>query len=130
MLIPLARLLSLTVLLSLQGCFYLVEEGKGGVAERFTVPGNYGYLSKRIQHCEAIINEHSLLSKPRSYPALYREARIMLTESRRLYKAEYYQQAEAVLEPVERVLHLMQEGLHVRAASALCQQRPDGEVCL
>ena len=120
-------LLSLTLL---QGCFYLVEEGKGGVAERFPVPQPHGRLSQRLQQCEATMSVHNLHGKPQLHPALYQQVEMRLTESRRLFKAEYYPQAEFMLEPVEVILQLMNEGLHLQATQHLCQFNGHQEICL
>ncbi len=114
----------------LQGCFYLVEEGKGGVAERFPIPSQDWSLSQRLHRCEAALTEHSLHGQVELYPALYRETQTLLMQSRRLYKAEFYPQAELALEPVEQVLHLMQQGLYLKAVNQLCHDNPKREVCL
>lgn len=126
----LLRLLILVLILPLQGCFYMVEEGKGGVAERFPIPAQHLTLSQRLMRCEAAISAHHLQGKTERYPALYRETLTMLTESRRLFKAEFYPQAELRLEPVEQVLQLMQSDMHLQAVGRLCQDTPNREICL
>lgn len=114
----------------IQGCFYMVEEGKGGVAERFPIPKNHWQLSKRLHQCEVTLTSHDLYGKADRYPALYQQTQRLLTESRRLFKAEYYQQAELALEPVEKILKLMQQGLHEKAESRFCNLNGNREVCL
>lgn len=126
----LKRLLILTLALVLSGCFYMVEEGKGGVAERFPIPSHDRTLSDRLHRCEAALTDHELEGITDHYPALYRETQMRLTESRRLYKAEFYQQADLVLQPVEQVLRMMQKGLYGRAVSQLCEERTSKELCL
>lgn len=126
----LIRIFMLCPLLSLGGCFYLVPEGKGGVAERFPIPERPFTLSERIDRSETVLTELQLQSSRGSYPALYREVEMQLIESRRLLNAEFNQQAVLVLEPVEQLLYLMQQGFHLRAASQLCHQKPSQEVCL
>ena len=124
------RLIFLLIPLALSGCFYMVEQGKGGVAERYPIPSHDWSIAKRIHKCEAAFTEHELQGKTNRYPALYKATAVLLTESRRLYKAEYYQQAELALEPVEHVLQLMHKNLHVKAAHQLCTHKPTREVCL
>lgn len=121
--------LILSLLLN-QGCFYMVEEGKGGVAERFPIPQEHWHLSQRLHECEAAITEQSLYGKAQLHPALYQQTQKLLTESRRLFKAEYYQQAELTLEPVETVLKLMHQNMHIKAVKHLCQSNAIQEVCL
>lgn len=122
-------LLLVSLLLS-QGCFYLVEEGKGGVAERFPIPREQWQLSQRLYQCEAAMTEHNLQGKAQLYPALYQHIQMRLMESRRLFKAEYYPQAELMLEPVETALSLMQQGLQSKAEHYLCQLNGNREICL
>ncbi|MCV6612570.1 MAG: hypothetical protein OIF55_17550 [Amphritea sp.] len=132
LLLRLLRLFTLLAIsgLPLQGCFYMVEEGKGGVAERFPIPAQHLTLSQRLMRCEAAMSAQHLQGKTERYPALYKETQAMLTESRRLFKAEFYQQAELTLEPVEQVLQMMHQNLHLKAVSHLCQDTPTREVCL
>lgn len=124
------RLIILTLSLALSGCFYLVEQGKGGVAERYPIPSHDWSIAKRIHNCEAAFTEHQLQGKTNLYPALYKATSVLLTQSRRLYKAEYFQQAELAIEPVEHVLQLMHKNLYVKAAHQLCTHKPTREVCL
>lgn len=126
----LTRLLPFLFLLNLSGCFYLVPEGKGGVAERFPIPNWERSISVRLHRCEMVLTEQHLEGKVERYPALYKETETLLNESRRLYNAEFYLQAELALEPVEAILNLMQQDLHFKAVSRLCRQRPSQEVCL
>ena len=126
----LTRLMLVLILLNIGGCFYLVPEGKGGVAERFPIPNWQQRLFERLQRCEVALSTQHLEGKVERYPALYKETEALLNESRRLYNAEYYLQAELALEPVEAILNLMQQGVHLKTVSQLSLQRQYQEVCL
>lgn len=126
----LTRLTLLVILSNLSGCFYLVPEGKGGVAERFPIPDWEQRFSERLHRCEIALTQQHLEGTLERYPALYKETEALLNESRRLYNAEYYLQAELSLEPVEVILNLMQQGMHLKAVSQLCRQGQYQEVCL
>ncbi|WP_136680305.1 hypothetical protein [Neptunomonas sp. XY-337] len=124
------RTLLIAALASQAGCFYMVTEGKGGVAERFPIAAYQQQLSERLQHCEATLDRHTHAGNAKRYPALYQQTQSQLIESRRLYQAEFYQQAEVTLESVETVLKLMHQEQQRSALSQLCQQQTHREICL
>lgn len=124
------RMLLIFALFNLSGCFYLVQEGKGGVAERFPISQEQQTLSIRLHACDASLKELTFNGMATRNPALYQEIVEMLNESHRLYEAEYYPQASETLVPVEQMLELIQQNMHVKTASSLCEQQPYTGVCL
>lgn len=122
--------------MNLQGCFYQVERGKGGVAERFDTnvrlqetPYRQSLL-ERINQSEKELNEAYLHRNTTRFPALYWETHMRLNESQRLFEAAFYQQSDAALKTVENVLNLIQQSQHQKAFDVLCKELPYREVCL
>lgn len=119
-----ALLLSGSMLLS-SGCFYMVERGQGGVAERYTQPENYltpgmhpqteswpvSQESKekqrymfRLGRCQALKQVHHQQGLTVTYPHFYQHINLLLTRSLRLHVAGYYQQANDAMNSVEFLL--------------------------
>ena len=117
-------LLSSGMLLS-SGCFYTVEQGQGGVAERYTQPENYltpGVYPQteswpndkdsrekqrfmfRLGRCQALKQVHHQQGMTVTYPHFYQHINLLLTRSLRLHVAGYYQQANDAMDSIEFLL--------------------------
>lgn len=130
---------SLTIisfLMALQGCFYQVERGKGGVAERFDLSFHFDPSSFKQAFLQRLLTAEQKLKteyqqrQSRAYSALFWEAHMQLNESRRLFKADYYQQASLNLSLVEQVIELIQTDKQQQAFALLCKETTYREVCL
>lgn len=115
------------------GCFYLVESGKGGVAERFAttertftpgLPETSQQLQpvhsrpeqltqkqraeqlfmQRMHKCQNVKQMHHQQGLTVSYPNYYRHINLLLTRSLRLHVAGYHAQAHAAMDSVEYLL--------------------------
>lgn len=116
----------------LNGCFYLVEEGKGGVAERFAINDQKVTLQQRLQKCEVTLNRYAKNDQKLLFPARYQQAKSLVIESRRLYEAEFYTPAQHVLEKAEVLLtqteqNEQNEQLIVKAST--CNRINTQEIC-
>ncbi|MBN3560850.1 hypothetical protein [Aliamphritea spongicola] len=119
-----ALLLGSSLLLS-SGCFYMVEPGQGGVAERFTQPENYltpgvhpqtdswphteTSLEKqrfmfRLGRCQALKKVHHKQGLTVTYPHFYQHINLLLTRSLRLHVAGFYPQANEAMDTAEYLL--------------------------
>lgn len=100
--------LALAVSLS-NGCFYLVKEGNGGVAERFPLPEHQENYNHRLAYCLKIYLQHLDQGVDRHFPATYSEIEHRMVQSQRLNSARYYEHALFQLQQVERMLRLMDQ---------------------
>ncbi|WP_372831586.1 hypothetical protein [Pontibacterium sp.] len=91
------------------GCFYLVEEGNGGVAERFPIPVHQENYDERLAHCLGVYLRHLDHGVDRLYPATYSEIEHRMIQSQRLYSARYYEHSLFQLQQAERMLRLMNQ---------------------
>ncbi|WP_415911888.1 hypothetical protein [Neptuniibacter sp. QD37_11] len=119
-----------TTLMTSSGCFYLVPEGEGGVAERFPIKSEVPTLQSRLNKCEAVISEHNLNGKQDQYPAIYQEIQLLVTRSRRLYEANYLMQAQLPLEQAEKLLHILENGAASLRVKSHCNQQLTQEACI
>lgn len=116
----------------LSGCFYLVQEGQGGVAERFPIKYEKRLLHQRLLNCEIIYSRHDLEGKAALYPAIYQKTRQLLIRSRRFYEADYFLQAELPLEQAEKLLRRLETTSSEMKSTTEnhCTNRPLGGVCI
>ena len=89
------------------GCFYLVQEGQGGVAERYPMPQHHQGFEERLQVCMDRYLEHIGLGIDRFFPSAYSEIEHRLVQSRRLHSARYPEHALFQLQQAERMLRQM-----------------------
>lgn len=90
------------------GCFYLVEDGKGGVAERFPIdverqPSGPVY-SARLQKSKERLQQHHRSGNSHRFPVRYDDIDRLLIRSQRLYVAGFHQQADHPLQQAEAML--------------------------
>lgn len=90
------------------GCFYLVEDGKGGVAERFPIEHKHPLsdpdYSTRLQKCKEKLQQHHRSDYSRRFPVRYGDIDRLLIRSQRLYTADFYPQATLSLQRAEVLL--------------------------
>lgn len=91
------------------GCFYLVEEGNGGVAERFPIPEHQKNYDERLAHCLEVYLRHLDQGVDRLHPATYSEIEHRMIQSQRLYSARYYEHSLFQLQQAERMLRAMNQ---------------------
>jgi predicted DNA repair protein MutK len=113
----------------LNGCFYLVEEGKGGVAERFAINDQKITLQKRLKKCEATLKLHAENSQKVLFPARYQQAKSLVIESRRLYEAEFFTPAQHVLEEAEALLTQTEQSEQLIVNNSTCNRNTAQEIC-
>lgn len=89
------------------GCFYLVQEGKGGVAERYPLPQHHVGFEDRLEICLDVYMEHVGIGIDRYFPSTYSEIEHRLVQSRRLHSARYPEHALFQLQQAERMLRQM-----------------------
>jgi hypothetical protein len=107
--------LLLPIVLS-SGCFYFIEEGQGGVAERFPVhqPTNSTVNSlavnfpKRFDKCKKRLDEYQSSPKYMHHPVRYHKIAETLIRSQRLHDAKFYVQANQFLDQAEKQLMALQ----------------------
>lgn len=126
----LRTLLIVSSLLFFNGCFYLVEGGKGGVAERFPISDIKIELHQRLHRCEAAISRHHVNGKEIYSPVHYQKAQHLVIESRRLYKAEFFMQAQLTLEKAETLLMSMEKSTPLVVVDSTCGHNSEREICL
>lgn len=124
-------LLSASVVFS-SGCFYLVEEGQGGVAERFPVPEYQISYKQRLADCVDLYMDHIGLGIDRVYPATYTEIEQRMVQSQRLHTARYREHALFQLQQAERLLRQMEQQYSQRLIdySPSCTAYSAREFCL
>lgn len=113
----------------LHGCFYLVEEGKGGVAERFAINDQKIALQQRLKKCEATLKLHAENSQQVLFPAHYQRAKNLVIESRRLYEAEFFTPAQHVLEEAEALLIQTEQSEQLLVNTVTCKRNTAQELC-
>jgi len=130
LLIALKALLLTGYALLLSGCFYLVENGKGGVAERYPISYQKIELHQRLHRCEAAISQQHVDGKAKTFPAHYQQAKNLVVISRRLYTAEFYLQAQLTLEKAEKLLHALDNKKSMNTVTWDCEHMTTREICL
>ncbi len=116
------------------GCFYFVEEGKGGAAE-LTRPDQRYHADEfpdfyaRLDHCYSQIKQQSQLGIREQMPAAYIEIENQLVLSQRLYVAKYYSEVDALLSAAEKQLALLPTQLKENTLSSACDSIKDKEAC-
>ena len=117
--------LTLLILPSLTGCFYMMKEGSGGAAERYAlapeldlantkadyfdaahIENNKRFIA-RIKECDRVILNHTSVGLSQMYPALYVEIKDLLIVSQRQKVGEFEDQAEGSLQRAESLLMLI-----------------------
>ena len=104
-----------TVLLNLvlcSGCFYLIEEGKGGTAERFSqsqwLTTNNGTFDSaytlRLQQCKQHLKQYHNSAQYLRHPTHFQEISSILILSQRMHSAKFYAQAKEHLQQAEDLL--------------------------
>jgi len=104
-----------TLLLNLllcSGCFYLIEEGKGGTAERFnqsqsSIKNNLALNNTyplRLQQCKQRLQQHHDSIFYLRNPARYQDISELLILSQRMHSAQFYTQAILHLQQAESLL--------------------------
>jgi len=104
-----------TLLLNLllcSGCFYLIEEGKGGTAERFnqsqsSTKNNIAPDSTypfRLQQCQQHLQKFHNSTVYLRYPTRYQNVSELLILSQRMHSAQFYTQAILHLQQAESLL--------------------------
>ena len=114
------------------GCFYLVQEGKGGVAERYPMPQQHHDFEERLEMCMNVYMEHVGLGIDRYFPSAYSEIEHRLVQSRRLHTARYPEHALFQLQQAERMLRQM-DAEYTRRFVTLdpsCQNLNQRELCI
>lgn len=104
------------------GCFYFIEEGQGGVAERFPMhqPDNNATHSlavnslainfpKRFDKCKKQLVEYQSSPKYMHHPVRYHKIAETLVRSQRLHDAKFYVQANQYLDHAENQLMALQD---------------------
>jgi hypothetical protein len=107
-----AKAILLLNLLLCSGCFYLIEEGKGGTAERFnqsqsSIKNNIASNSTyplRLQQCKQHLQQHHDSTSYLRYPARYHDISELLILSQRMHFAQFYTQAILHLQQAESLL--------------------------
>lgn len=117
---PLARGAVIATLLMCSGCFYFIEEGQGGAAERFPVQPathssdqeqrkqniaqgiiNYPQRFKKCQQQLAKLQNRALYQR---YPVRFDDLSIILIHSQRMYQAQFYPLAMQYLQRAESLI--------------------------
>ncbi len=108
-----------SLLLSLlmnSGCFYFIEEGKGGVAERFPIqqpiadtPNKLAInFPKRFDKCKKRLVEYQNSPLNMHHPVRFHKIAEMLVISQRMHEANFYRQASHYLGQAEKSLTALQ----------------------
>lgn len=102
---------TLTIALSsLSGCFYLVPQGQGGVAERYVMNEQLVEREKllaRLHSCYGAMAQHREKGVPQLFPTLYQQIDDLLVMSNRYQTAEYFHLAKRPLAQAEILLDVL-----------------------
>jgi|GEM_PF-1210476 len=125
------RILILMSSILLSGCFYLVPDGKGGVAERMphhqTRQHFYADAQQRLQQCEIAIEEQTKAGLRQRFPSVYYRTEMLLVRAERLYTAGLEHKASESLHQAELLLRYMaaHPGNENRGLAGLCGDMTD-----
>jgi len=110
----------------LSGCFYFVDEGKGGVAERYPISKKDERLSERLRKSETLLNQQQLTQQRTQR---FHMARLTLNQSMRLYEAGLLKEADKSLAHTETLLEKTGIRQQSVASQPVCNITTTGGAC-